>query len=69
MLWLTSTGNDSDALYSFKTSPSQGAVGMCIPNDATLGLGYGNSNMNPFMFTVLDDRDMNVCFYKFIVLI
>ncbi len=52
-------------------SPShkeQGAVGMCIPNDATLVLGYGNSNMNPFMFPVLDDRDMNVCFYKFIVL-
>ncbi|PBL03058.1 hypothetical protein ARMGADRAFT_1069624 [Armillaria gallica] len=60
-----------DAVYPSKMSPSrkeQGAVDMCLQNDATLGLGYGNSDVNPFMFPVPDDRDMDICFYKFIVI-
>ncbi|PBL03060.1 hypothetical protein ARMGADRAFT_1003870 [Armillaria gallica] len=60
-----------DALYPSNMSRShkeeQGAVDIRLSKDALLHLGYGNSGMNPFVFTLPDGQDVDVCFFRFIV--
>ncbi len=70
-LLLTSIDNCLDAWYSSKISPTnqmeQGSVDPCLPNDAILTLGYGSRKMDPFMFTIPDGQDVDVCFFKLFV--
>ncbi len=45
----------------------QGSVDACLQKGSALTLGYGNSGMKPFMFTVPDGQDVDVCFFKLFV--
>ncbi|KAK0451584.1 hypothetical protein EV421DRAFT_1044539 [Armillaria borealis] len=71
LFYFDATSFEIDAWYSSKMSPNnkeeQGSVDTCLQKGSALTLGYGNSGMNPFMFTVPDGQDVDVCFFKLFV--
>ncbi|PBL03063.1 hypothetical protein ARMGADRAFT_1069627 [Armillaria gallica] len=57
----------SEMLMSSVHKEERGAVDMRLSKDDILNLGYGNSSMKPFVFTLPDGQDVDVSFFKFIV--
>ncbi|KAK0194259.1 caspase domain-containing protein [Armillaria mellea] len=71
LFYFDGTSFEINAWYSSKMSPNnkeeQGSVDTCLQKGSVLTLGYGNGGMNPFMFTMPDGQDVDVCFFKLFV--